>query len=156
MPVFVRYAFLAALTACSHSQAGSSNAARVSSDVQAVLKAEREWVRVTLEGNVDAFSSFLADEYIAVVSGGRTVNKATWASALRAGTTKYESVDLSSLRVRLYHNTAVVFGEYTQKGTSGGKDNSGAGKYVNTWIRRDDGWKLVASGFSRIPTQSSQ
>lgn len=148
---FVVAMVLTPLMACSLSRSLGPTA--LASEEQAVLHAEHEWVNVTLQGNVDAFSSFMADEYLALLPGGRIRDKATWVSALRAGTSKYESVNLSNLRVRVYGNTAVVFGEYTQKATADGKDNSAAGKYVDTWIKRDGRWQVVASGFSRIPAQ---
>ena len=123
----------------------------VNSDAEAVLRAEHEWVEVTLKGDVDAFASYLADDYHALLTGARVRDKETWVSGLRAGTTTYQSVELSNLRVQLYGDTAVVFGDYTQRATSGGRDNSATGKYVNTWIKRNGRWQVVASAFSRVP-----
>jgi ketosteroid isomerase-like protein len=139
------------LVACS--TVGPPSSQSRAADEEAVLRAEHEWVNVTLKGDVDAFSSFLADDYVALLTGARIRDKASWVSGLKVGTTTYQSVELSNLRVHLYGDTAVVFGDYTQKGTSGGKDNTAGGKYINTWIKRNGRWQVVASGFSRIPPQ---
>ena len=138
------------LVACSHLP--SPDPTITASDEQAVLRAEHGWVDAALKGDVEAFASFMADDYLALLPGGRIRDKAIWVSALRAGTSKYESVNLSNLRVRVYGNTAVVFGDFTQKATANGKDNSAAGKYMDTWLKRDGRWQLVASSFSRVPT----
>lgn len=144
----------ATVLACTHSSWRDSQSRPLSSPEQTVLASEQEWVNVALAQDADKFASFLADEYVELAPGARTVDKATWVSAIRSGKTKYESVELSNLIVRVYGDTAVVLGDFTQKATSGGKDNSAAGKYVNTWINRDGRWQLVASGFSTTPTSA--
>lgn len=75
---------------------------------QQVLAAEQEWVDVTLAGDADKFASFIGDEYVALTSHGKTFDKASWVSDIRSAKTKYESVKLSNLVVRVYGNTAVV------------------------------------------------
>ncbi len=116
---------------------------------QQVLAAEQAWVDVTLAGDADKFASFIGDEYVALVKDGRTFDKASWVSDLRSAKTKYEWVKLSNLVVRLYGDTAVVRGDFAQKAT--GNHPTAAGKYVNTWVKRDGRWQVVASGFSTVP-----
>jgi len=128
------------------------NSPTATSDETAVLKAEHEWVDAALKGDVNAFSSLMSDEYLALLTGARIRDKAAWVAGLQAGTSTYRSVDLSNLKVRLYGNTAVVFGDYSQVATSGGKDNSGSGKYLDVWVKSGGRWQVVASSFSRTPS----
>lgn len=116
---------------------------------QEVLAAEQEWVDVTIAGDVEKFASFLADEYIAIVPNGRSFDKTTWVSDLRLARTKYIDVKLSNLVVHVYGDTAVVHGDFTQKAT--GNHPTASGKYVNTWVRRNGRWQVVASGFTQTP-----
>ena len=127
-----------------------------SSTIRAQGNAEREliamehkWIDVTVQGDADAFASFMAEEYVAVVANARIRSKAEWVEGVRSGGLKYESVELRNLKVRLYGDTAVVTGEYTQKATSGGQDYSARGAYANTWLKRRGRWQAIASGFSR-------
>ena len=115
---------------------------------QQVLAAEQEWVDVTLAGDLDKFASFMGDEYVALIGNGKSFDKATWVSDLRLKKTRYESVKLSNLVVHVYGDTAVVRGEFTQKAT--GNHPTAAGRYVDTWVKRDGRWQVVASGFSTI------
>ena len=118
-----------------------------------VIDAEHEWVRVTLKGDADAFASFLADDYVELNSSGRFVDKATWTNGIRTGGTRYDTVELHDLHVRFPRSdVAVVTGAFTQTGVSGGKDNSHAGVYVNTWVRIGGHWQVVSSGFVRPPS----
>jgi ketosteroid isomerase-like protein len=142
---------LAALILFSCSQL-ALNSSTAPSEETAVLKAEHEWVDAALKGDVNAFSSLMSDEYLALLTGARIRDKAAWVAGLQAGTTTYRSVDLSNLKVRLYGNTAVVFGDYSQVATSGGKDNSASGKYLDVWVKRGGHWQVVASSFSRTPS----
>lgn len=116
---------------------------------QQVLTAEQEWVDATLAGDVDRFASFIGDEYVALVQNGQTFDKSTWVSDLRAARVKYESVKLSNLVAHVYGHTAVVRGEFAQRAT--GNHPTTSGRYVNTWVKRNGRWQIVASGFSDFP-----
>lgn len=72
----------------------------------------------------------MGDEYVALINNGQTFDKASWVTDLRSGRTKYEYLQLSNLVVRVYGDTAVVRGDYSQKAT--GNHPTSAGKYVNT------------------------
>jgi uncharacterized protein (TIGR02246 family) len=121
---------------------------------QEVIAAEHGWVDAALAHDANAFAAYVADEYVELVPGARTVDKETWVKHIRSGNTKYESVEIHNLVVHVYGNTAVVIGDFSQKATSAGKDRSATGKYVNTWVKRDNRWQVVASGFSTTPTSA--
>ncbi len=129
------------------SQAGS-----LPDPAQELIGMEHRWIDATIKGDADAFASFMAYQYVAVVSNARIRDKTTWVEGVRSGSRKYESVELSNLKVRLYGDTAVVTGEYTQKATSTGQDYSARGAYVTTWLKRNGRWRAIASGFSRATT----
>lgn len=128
------------------------NLPAVESDEEIVRNAEHQWVDAALKGDVNAFSSLMSDDYLALLTGARIRDKNAWVAGLQAGTMKYRSVEISNVNVRLYGNTAIVFGDYSQVATSGGKDNSASGRYVDVWVRRGRHWQVVASSFSRIPS----
>ena len=145
-------ALMAAMIILSSCFQAALNSPTVESDEEIVRKAEHRWVDAALKGDVNAFSSLMSDDYLALLTGARIRDKGAWVAGLQAGTTKYRSVEISNLKVRLYGNTAIVFGDYSQVATSGGKDNAASGRYVDVWVRRGRHWQVVASSFSRIPT----
>jgi ketosteroid isomerase-like protein len=140
------------LTGCQTLQRDPSTRRR---DTETLIRfAEQDWVDVTLKGDASAFSAYLADTYVALGSSGRLSDKATWTERIRQGTTRYDEVVLRDLTVRFPSpDIAVVTGSYSQKGVAEGKDNSGAGRYINTWARLNGKWKLVSSGFAKPPTK---
>ena len=50
-------------------------------------------------------------------------------------------------RVHREGSMAVVTGEYSQVGTNDGKDNTSAGVYTNTWVKRKGRWLVIQSVF---------
>ena len=131
----------------------AGDSTQLARDEHDILEAEHEWVRVTLQGDADAFASFLADDYVALNSSGRFMDKASWTQRIRAGTTHYDAVELKDLRVRFpARDIAVVTGAFSQTGVAEGADNSHSGVYINTWARIGGRWRVVSSGFTRPPT----
>jgi ketosteroid isomerase-like protein len=118
---------------------------------QQLLDVEHQWVQTALDGDATAFVGLMADNYVALLPDGRTRDKASWVEGIRSGQMKYQSVELRNLKVFLHGDTAVVTGEFTQKGNSCGHDNSGTGAYVDTWVNRRGRWELIASGFTENP-----
>ena len=119
---------------------------------QEVLNAEHEWVAVTLKQDADAFASFLDDDWVGLSHTGNWIEKASWTSRIRSKYTHYEAVELYNLKVRFpRRDVAVVTGDFMQKGMSGTRDNSAVGRYINTWVRIDDKWQVVSSGFAPMP-----
>ena len=101
-------------------------------------------------------ASFMLDDYIEIMLNPPTAtnkaewtsrSKAAWVDMVRSGRAKYDSVELNNLKVYFHRDVATVTGEYSQKGTTDGKDNSGTGAYVDTWVRRNGHWQILSSVF---------
>ena len=132
---------------------GNSSSANASDEV---MRADRAWAQTAVDGDASKMASFMSGDYVEIILNPATAgkeaewttrNKSEWVEALRSGRDKYESVELHNLRVYLHGEIASVTGHYSQKGTSDGKDNSSAGTYVNTWVRRNGHWEIVSSVF---------
>jgi ketosteroid isomerase-like protein len=129
---------------------------RSKSQMDEVIRADRAWAQAAVDGDTNKMASFMSDDYVEIVLIPATAaeeakwtmrGKAEWVEAVRSGRDKYESVHLHNLKVYLHGDVATVTGNYSQKGTSDGKDNSAVGPYVNTWARRSGRWQVVSSVF---------
>jgi ketosteroid isomerase-like protein len=125
-------------------------------DTAVLLASEKAWADAAVNGDADRMASYMADEYIelawepadkATPAHWSTQTKAEWVGSVRSHKDVYTSVELRNLAVHLQGNLAVVTGEYSQKGTSGGKDISATGTYANTWVKRHGRWLVVHSVF---------
>ena len=125
-------------------------------DTQVLLANEQAWAKAAVDGDADRMASYMADDYVELAwepaapgapAHWATTGKAEWVGSVRSRKDLYTSVELHNLTVHLQGELAVVTGEYSQKGTSNGKDISGAGIYANTWTKRGGRWLLVHSVF---------
>ena len=125
-------------------------------DSQVLLESEKAWARAALDGNADLMSSYMAADYLELAwepaapgaaAHWSTVTKKNWVESVRTRKDVYTSVELRNLPVHVQGNLAVVTGEYSQKGTSNGKDISASGIYANTWTKRNGRWLVVHSIF---------
>jgi ketosteroid isomerase-like protein len=125
-------------------------------DSPVLLESEKAWAKAAVDGDADRMASFMADEYLELAwepaaagtpAHWSTVKKTDWVESVRTRKDVYTSVDLRNLTVHVQGNLAVVTGEYSQRGTSQGKDISAAGIYANTWEKRAGRWLVVHSVF---------
>jgi ketosteroid isomerase-like protein len=129
--------------------------AEAGSDTEIIVAAERAWAKAPVDHDVEAFAKYMSDDYVLIdVNPGpdkkprlEVTSKASWVEMVRSGREKYDAVEVHGLKVHFNGDIATVTGEYSQKGVSDGKDISGAGVYVDTWIKRNGQWKLVSSVF---------
>jgi len=121
-----------------------------------ILASERAWAEAPVKGDAAGMAAFMSDDYLEIVmeaapgpSKGRwvTTSKEEWIKLVRCGREKYTSVEMRNIKVYLHGNVATATGEYSQTGTNDGKDISGSGLYVNTWVKKDGKWKVVSSVF---------
>jgi ketosteroid isomerase-like protein len=126
------------------------------SDSTTLLESEQAWAKAAVDGDADRMASYMADEYLELAwepaaagapAHWSTVKKTEWVQSVRSRTDVYKSVDLRNLTVHVQGTLAVVTGEYSQTGTSKGKDISASGIYANTWEKRGGRWLLVHSVF---------
>jgi ketosteroid isomerase-like protein len=138
----------AALPAKSNSSMGG--------EVDRIIVSERQWAKAAVDGDAAGMAKFMADDYVEIeietVPGTKTnrcvtTNKTQWIELVKSRREKYESVDLRNLRVYVHTDVATVTGEYSQTGTKDGKDISGTGVYVDTWVKKNGSWQLVSSVF---------
>ena len=121
-----------------------------------VAKSSRAWAQSAVERNVAKFRNFVADGYVQLYVQPATntesahwvvTTKNEWSESLRSGNRKYESVDLSNLKVYVDGDVATLTGEYTEKGSRNGVPYSDSGFYVETWKRRHGRWIAISSVF---------
>jgi len=126
------------------------------SETEQVVAAERAWAKAAVDGDVRGMATFMADDYVEIAmetapdtkkSRWVTTSKTEWLGLMRSGREKYESVDLSNLKVYFHADVATLTGEYSQTSAKDGKKTSVTGVYVDTWVRKSGNWQVVSSVF---------
>jgi uncharacterized protein (TIGR02246 family) len=111
---------------------------------QEIKALEEDRNRAIVQGDAAALERMTADDYTFITLRGELRTKSEIVKGFQSGSFKYESRQISDLRIRVYGDTAVVTGRSTQKGRENGKDYSGDYRFTRVYIKQNGRWMSVA------------
>ena len=116
---------------------------------KAVIALENKWTEQAKNGNADGVAPLLADAFIDTDADSSVHNRAQALATIKTG--KWETNEISDVKVDVYGKTAVATGIWVGKGTSNGKPVDARERWTDTWVRMPNGkWQCVASHSSPI------
>ena len=99
---------------------------------------EQQWTQANNANDVKVEATLLADNFIAIGSDGKVLNKEQFLAQEKA--TKYTHATSESVSVHLHGATAIATYIYTAKGTEpDGKPMDLRARETDTWVRMPDG-----------------
>jgi ketosteroid isomerase-like protein len=114
-----------------------------------IKKLEQDWAQAAIKDGVAAVDQYEADDIMSTDPNGRVTDKAQDKKD-NSGDLKFQSIELSDLKIHVYGNTAVVGGTETLKGTYKEQDISGKYRYTDVWVKRNGKWQVVASQATKV------
>jgi ketosteroid isomerase-like protein len=117
---------------------------------KAIAALEQQWVDAAKANNTDALAPLLSDKFVNTDSDGKVTGKAETLARTKAS--KWETDQISDVKVTVFKDTAIATGNWTGKG----KDEKGQAvdaheRWTDTWTKTADGkWQCVASAGSPI------
>jgi ketosteroid isomerase-like protein len=139
--IFVLAVTLQHATAQANDQGAGSTPANAVNEIKSLEEARNEAV---LHGDVVALDQMTSDDYTFITLRGELRTKSEILKGFASGSFKYESRQISHLKVRAYGDAAVVTGRSVQKGVENGKDYSGAYWFTRVYVRQKGRWRTVA------------
>ena len=120
-------------------------------EVRAVIEESRQaQLKGGAEGAAILEKSF-ADDYTRIMTDGRIFNKTQTLDNFRAGKTKYESFEISDLKIRIYGNTAVAIAFAKTTGTTYSVATSPTGvRLTQVLVKRNGKWQAVLTQTTRL------
>jgi ketosteroid isomerase-like protein len=116
-----------------------------------IERLENSWRNAVLHGNTAAMEGLLADDYMAITPTGILQSKEQELASLRSGTVRFNSLDVSDRKIRVYGTTALVTSRADVAGTGPEGDMSGSYRYTRVYVRDARGlWRIVSFEASRI------
>jgi ketosteroid isomerase-like protein len=141
---------IAVLCLLSLSLATGQNASTTGKVEDQIKKLELDWAQATIKDGVAAVDQYEADDIVSTDPSGRVTDKAQDKKDFSSGDLKFQSLETSDLKVRVYGNTAVATGTSTLKGTYKGQDISGTYRFTDTWVKRNGKWQVVATQATKV------
>jgi len=116
---------------------------------QTIAALEQQWVSASKASNSDGIASLLAFNFVNTDSNGKMIGKAETLEHVKAA--KWETNQISDVKVVVYGKTAIATGEWTGKGTDeNGKPVDTHERWTDTWMKISGKWQCIASHSSTI------
>lgn len=119
--------------------------------VQMIRALEERRFAAMMRRDTEALAGILADDLTYTHSSGQLETKGQFLESIRSGAIQYTAILPEGLDVRLYGDTAVVTGKGTFKVRMQGEDRSLPLRFTDVYVRRGDGWQMVAWQSTRLP-----
>jgi ketosteroid isomerase-like protein len=119
-------------------------------DVQQILQAESDICAAFEREDANWLEQHLDPSFTLASSTGKVTTRADEVADLRGGT-KYDVFRNRDSKVRVYGDAAVVTGITRVEGKSDGKPYALDFQFTDTYVRKPEGWVIVASHASRLP-----
>jgi ketosteroid isomerase-like protein len=132
------------------SLAAGQQASKTGTVEDQIKEREQNWAQATIKEGAAAVDQYEADDITDTDPSGRVTDKAQDKTDLSSGDLKFQSIELSDLKVHIYGNTAVAAGTSTIKGMYKGQDISGRYRFTDTWVKRNGKWQAVASQSTKL------
>jgi ketosteroid isomerase-like protein len=124
-----------------------------SADEIQIRQLERAWNQAEANQEVKEVSNLVDDTLAYTDYDGSFMNKTEYLKWVAAPEQKADHLYDEGLTVHVYGNAAVVNGIYRESGTNKGKHYTIRSRYTDTWIKRDNIWRCVASHSTLIPAK---
>ena len=118
-----------------------------------VEKMEQKRMRAVIEADMPALNAIYADDFFYNTSSGPSLTKEEYLPRYASGELKIHSADTEARDIRVYENTALVTGIVHVNLTTKGETKTLHLRYLNVWVKRANGWVLVARQGTNLPAQ---
>jgi ketosteroid isomerase-like protein len=118
-----------------------------------VLGLENAWNHAIESKDTKALDMLLASTFIAVEIDGSVSTKAEFLASIKAPEYQPSQAVNEQIKVQMYGDAAVVVGIFRIKGVEKGKSYVHRERFIDTWVKQDQGWRCVASSATLIPAK---
>ena len=146
----MKYLLVLTLTLAMPVFARSAGAAPSADDKAAITRLEQEWPVAFVKKDTAKMLGLGAPDCTFITSSGELISLKNFVADVKSGAYTVQSMHIDDLKVRVYGDSAVVFGLETEKSQYKGKDASGQYRFVDTWLKRNGQWLCAASANTHI------
>jgi hypothetical protein len=95
--------------------------------------------------DVESITNLFDDHGLLICNSGKAETKPEIIQILQAGKWSFKDLQVQYAFARIYGTTAVVHGEGQLIVDGKGQLQSGPLQFLDVWVEREEGWKLVSS-----------
>ena len=109
---------------------------------------------VLIENDWPTLDTLLSDEFVYNTAGGVSMTKSAFIDLMKSGAVIVRKAVREESVVHDYGELAVVTGVVHVDVTVKGEDKTIHSRYLDVWIRKGQGWKLVARQATYLPEKN--
>lgn len=102
------------------------------------------------QSDLASIANVFDDHSILFWANGKSQTKAELLTLFHDGKISIKNLQLQNTFARVYGTTGVVHGEGEATLTVEGEDLSGELRFLDVWVERENGWKIVSSHFNQV------
>lgn len=110
---------------------------------------EQKFNQALLRADWKAIEQIEAEDLIFTNADGSVDGRPDEVASIRSGDLKFESIDMSELRVRDLGSAAVVTGKLVERVHYKGTNLTVTYRFTDVWVKREGKWRLVAGQETR-------
>ncbi len=119
------------------------------------MAAERAFFKALVEASLEDLDRILADDFLLIdVMGGSEITKDALMAVLGSGQLKFESIEPSEPRIRLYQTTAVITGRTQMSGRFDKTPFTVRSRYTHVYVEQEGRWRLVSAQGTQVAQSS--
>lgn len=126
-----------------------TSAAQAKSIEQELTELDHAMQKAVVDRDPVAFGSFLADDYVLVVSSSQMYGKSEVVADITNPDTRFSLNESSNLQIRVHKETAMVIADLHQVFVREGKPFDYWVRFTDTWVRKNGKW-LCWSGHATL------
>ena len=119
-----------------------------------VERMEQKRIQAILDGDMPTLNAIYSNDFFYNLAAGNSETKSEYFARYTSGNLKVTKSESEGREVRIYGNTAVVTGIVHVNATIKGEDKEIHQRYLNVWVKRANGWVLVARQATNLPAQN--
>jgi hypothetical protein len=144
--VVIAVAISAGLSAAQHKKNAPETSTAVQGSVGTQLEQiEHKWAESEVKHDPAMIAPYLDDSFVQTNPDNSVSTRTEVLDGIGKGDPTLTAVDLADLKAQSYGDAAVIMGRYTEKREVKGKHVMTAGRFTDTYVKRDGKWKCVAS-----------
>jgi len=118
-----------------------------------VVGLEKAWNKAVEAKDTKALDQLLAATFVAVEIDGSVSSKSEFLAGIKSPEYQPSQAVTEDMSIQVYGNSAVVVGIFRVKGMEKGKPYVRRERFIDTWIKQNQGWQCVASSATLIPAK---
>ena len=116
-----------------------------------MIALEKSLDNAFLHGDWKAIETLYADDMMFTNADGSITHKKDDVDSIKSGDLKFESLEMSDVRVQYFGNVAVITSQIVGKSHYKTTDLSGTYRLTDVWAKRNGKWQLVAGHETLVP-----